>query len=327
MADVIVQKALLYRYSIPLKNYMPQRDGLVIELIDDSARSYFAEAAPLTGRSKESIEKVEREIKNLLPLVLGKSVSTLMGLTLSDTSLAASVSFALFGALHQMLYPYKEISCPISALLMGSYDKIKEDLHRRRDLGMTHVKLKTSNLSPAEAKKIVAELMGRYTLRIDLNRSWSASEVREFFSCYENDVFDYVEEPGLCDIAHPIALDETLVAEKTNEALMRPNVKALVIKPTILGMGPSVHSLIDWGRKNKKTLSLSSSFETGLGLYQIALAARFFDIDSAPLGLDTYRYLTFDILQNRHMIKEGKMYFSAPHIDRSLIDKGVLCLI
>jgi O-succinylbenzoate synthase len=134
-------------------------------------------------------------------------------------------------------------------------------------------------LALKEAVALVKEHLGK-NLRVDCNRAWSLDEALEFASHFQASDFEYLEEPTKSveelisfskKTGFPIALDESIHTDWTQI----PTLKAIVVKPTVVGFIPRVPPHLK--------LILSSGHESGLGLVHIANLAK----PKWPVGLDT----------------------------------------
>jgi molybdopterin/thiamine biosynthesis adenylyltransferase len=77
-----------------------------------------------------------------------------------------------------------------------------------------------------------------------------------------------------------------------------PQLRALVLKPTLLGALANSEALVARARELKLKVIVSSCFESGLGLGQLARLAGEWAPDQAP-GLDTRRWLARDLLDKQ----------------------------
>jgi O-succinylbenzoate synthase len=154
--------------------------------------------------------------------------------------------------------------------------------------GFTTLKLKLGPLSLEDAIELTRRYVGAYKLRLDFNRAWTPSKVLDFTSHFSPSDFEYLEEPtddlGALATSFPIASDES-----QNYSLP---IKAAVVKPTIVGSIP----------KLDVPVVLSSAYESGLGLLQIARRA---PVDTLPLGLDTVQ--SNDLLIPPLKAEEGRL--------------------
>lgn len=241
----------LYRYRLPFKNGT-YREGLILE-----SDNHYGEIAPLPGFSKETLLDAQKEA---LDWIQFKKKPTL-----------PSVQFGI-SSLQKRLKP---IHLPLSAL--GSKP------------GFSTVKLKLGHLPLSDAISLVKEHSKHASLRLDCNRAWTLEEALSFASHFKPTDFLYLEEPVKTfeeliafsqKTQFPIALDESI----HNNWSLIPSLKAIVVKPTLLGSIPRVPPHLD--------LILSSSYESGIGLLHIAHLSQ----NALPVGLDTYTAFQEDLL-------------------------------
>ncbi len=266
----------LYQYKIDVDSQnWKVREGLILQCGDN-----FGEIAPLPGFSRETLDEARAETFKWLHF---KTPPTL-----------PSVQFGIACAQR----PLRSIQLPLCAL--GPRE------------GFSTVKLKLGHLSLNEAISFTKEHLGRYRLRLDCNRSWSLDQALEFTRHFKKEDFVYLEEPvktfdELISFSQktqfPLAVDESIHCDWSK----LPSLKALVVKPTVVGHIPSVPPHLD--------LVLSSAYESGLGLLHIAHMAN----NSIPIGLDTYRALKNDLLIHPIQCKGGTFSWNAtnPPIDVS----------
>jgi O-succinylbenzoate synthase len=157
-------------------------------------------------------------------------------------------------------------------------------------------------------------------LRLDANRSWSVRDALNFMARAAEFNIEYIEEP-VQDFNHlkmllkdgspslPVALDESLM-QITPRILPRlPALKAIVIKPTLLGLDRALR----FSRKAQDigiTPVISSSFESSLGLFTLASMAAGINGGQVPAGLDTLDWLAEDVLEPPLQIQAGKIYLA-----------------
>ena len=272
----------LYSYNIPLSP-SGQREGIILK-----TDGGWGEIAPLPGWSSDTLEEAIESIHT------------------------APTSAAWFG-LSCVKTPWKSAFPEISISALAS---TIEDAEAAVKNGYRTIKLKVGSLLPSSAIAFVKSVQDLgVSLRIDVNRRWTKQQALYFFERVDPKGIEYVEEPvsnpdDLQDLGHlPIALDETL------KDSVNLNVQAFVLKPTILG--ERLNMLIELGKKHKKKLIFSSSYETGIGLLHIAhLQAT--HAPNLAVGLDTYRAFTQHLLPIS--VKKGILCSDPlPPVDQSLL--------
>lgn len=256
----------LYEYNLA-------RRGLLLQI-----DSQFGEIAPLPGFSKETLEEARTE--------------TIEWMKTKKSPTLPSVKWGIECAQK----PLQSVHLPLSAL--GPKE------------GFSTVKLKLGHLSIQEAIHFVQKFVGKFHLRLDCNKAWSLAEALTFTSHFKPTDFEYMEEPvqsfeELIEFSKatqfPIALDES-IGSNWNAI---PTLKAIVVKPMIVGGIPPIHASLQ--------LILSSSYESGLGLLHIANRSS----NPLPLGLDTYQ--TPDLLHTPITCAKGVFSWqkSSPLLDLS----------
>lgn len=215
-----------------------KREGLILQNGD-----HFGEIAPLPGFSKETLGEAE--------------IEALQWIRENREPRLPSVRFGIDCAKRSL----NSVKIPLCSL--------------GQKMGFPTVKLKLGHLTVPEAIDFVKSKKG--ALRLDCNRKWTLNQAIEFTTYFKSTDFLYMEDPTEDLVAFskatgfPVAIDG-LLPSNWREI---PTLKAIVIKPTIVGYIPDVPPHLD--------LILSSSYESGLGLLHIANLA----ISSLPIGLDT----------------------------------------
>lgn len=220
-----------------VKKLYQYRNHLLVQ-IDDC----WGEISPLPGFSKETLDEAKKEVQQVLQENTQPTLpSVIFGLSVS---------------------PLTSVKVPLCAL------------HRPHD-GCKSLKLKVGDLTVAEAVQLVKQYVGKFRLRIDCNRKWSATQALDFTKHFKPSDFEYLEEPTM-DLLEfskqsdfPIALDESL-----RDNLHIPSAKYAVIKPTLSGIVPQL----------SLPIVLSSSYESSLGILQIARLGK----KEIAHGLDTF---------------------------------------
>ncbi len=291
-----IQSIFSFPNEIPLLSGQP-RSGALINLTGTKGNGGWGEIAPLPKWSKESLEDSLLQLNQKKDEILRiEWTAQTCSQQLEKLQLLPSLLFGLESALLSMLSPLSAHKVPVSALLMGSPQEITEQAALRHAEGYTVAKLKVSNLPHREAVRLIHELKDKFCLRIDVNRAWKTFDSLRFFSQFPLDAFDYVEEPfenpeDLALFSHPLAVDESFPENLSLQQLeLLPTLKALIYKPTIQGGMTRCLPLYDWSKKRGVDLVLSSTFESDIGLANIASMAHRLSL-SAAVGIGTYHYL------------------------------------
>lgn len=286
----------LHPYTVPLTNGQI-RSGVLINIVDAQGNSGWGDIAPLPRWSKETLDDAFTQLDQKQDQIIKITwAAHTCFKELEKLNLFPSVSFGLESALLALLAPLPEHTVVTSALFMGSVPEILMQAKLRQAEGYTSAKLKVSNLSFEDAEYVTNELKHLFRLRIDVNRAWPKEDSLRFFAKFPFDTFDYVEEPfqnphDLAEFSHPLAVDESYPQDLSLEQLNSlPALKAIIYKPTLQGGMLGCLALREWARKRELTLVLSGSFESDVGVVNVASLARRLSL-SAPVGVGTYHYL------------------------------------
>lgn len=159
-------------------------------------------------------------------------------------------------------------------------------------------KVKAGHLS---LKKALQNIPQVDSMRIDFNRKWSLEDALLFAKHYD---VEYFEEPLMqkedaAQFPYPVALDESL---REKNMPHYPNVVAHVIKPTMQGLP------IATSQKGIDFI-LSSSYETELGIHQIAKLAHRLALPLKPMGLATCHLFEEPLFEEEPYIEESILHF------------------
>lgn len=220
--------------------------GLVLELESQTKKTY-GEIAPLKGFSKETTKDAFKQLIR----VISQGV---------HEDLYPSVAFGIFSAFAAQ----KEAPSPLPSV------PVKE-------------KVKVGHLNIDQAAAIVKQAD-----RIDVNRKWTLKQAIEFGRRFPQNFFEYIEEPVdrfedlkvfVETTGHGIALDETLREKSLEEIDRLPNIKALVIKPTLQ---QNFFTLL---HQKRYPIIMSSSYETPIGIRSIVEWMKRLEIPLLKMGL------------------------------------------
>ena len=270
----------LYQYALPLNAFYEMREGFVLKVTFQDGSLGWGEVAPLPGRSRESLLEAKEQLLQALSGTL-------------HSPPFPSVAFGLESALVPYTPPRKRF--PLWALLGGTVEMIQEKAKRAEQEGFRAIKIKVSDLSQKEAESVITPLIGKFQLRIDVNRAWTFDEAVSFFSQFPESAISCIEEPTheldqLHRFPFPFALDESLSDISFSQLSLFPHLTTLIIKPTVSGGTYALKILEQLGKK----IIFTGAFESGIGTAQIAMLTHQLQLTDAPLGLDTYRFLKQD---------------------------------
>ena len=105
----------------------------------------------------------------------------------------------------------------------------------------------------------------------------------------------------------PIALDETLVEKGLTYASQLKNIKAYILKPSLLGGFDASAKFIEYAKTKNITPVISAAFETSISLKAYSIFAAKMNLSNIHHGLDTLKFLKSDILENPFKVTNGKV--------------------
>lgn len=300
----------LYSFSLPLKknidfkgNKLNSREGIWLIQHNSSGQDFIGEASPLPGFSNETLQQSQQQLLTLLMASREDQRKYL------SHPLYASTHFALFCLQQQIPWCTPPANGLINVpLLQGSQQDI---LIRYQLLKYPNIiKLKVAKRSMEEEVDLIhkmIQLNPAVRFRLDANQQWSALQYTAFLSLINTSHIDYIEEPthSIKESIHisnkfniSIGLDESLL---TNHPLPIANcIKALIIKPTLLGDPQYIAALLKHAQQHQLLVSISASFESPIALNQLQhLAVKWqqaYKIE-IHLGLDTLNAFEDSILE------------------------------
>lgn len=298
----------LYRYQLPFTqplkfhgHTIQQREGLLLHW-----GSSWSEIAPLPGFSRETLEEAQQEtIAFLTAFKQGKTIPVS----------CPSVQFGLDCARrswpvlkHTPLPPYLLLQCSPDDIVW-SWKEWLYDYPLR-------IKLKIARYPMRDELAMIRELIRlapKTKLILDANQQWTREEAWTFMGHLDPSHIEYVEDPcaTYADIRavanHTgigVALDEILCCENNWDYF--PLLKALIIKPMLIGSLEKCHDMVVKAKANGVKVVISSSHESQLGNRLLALLATEWSPEQAP-GLDTLRYFTDTVLDEKQQIDVNKL--------------------
>lgn len=296
--------ATVYTYLRRLRGQ--KRKGLFLKLEGKNGQKSWGEIAPLALFSDESYEQAAGQLLKQLPSLLLNRCDL--------TSLFPSVHFGIESALLDFHIPNPFYPIPVQALLAGSPEEML--VKARYVTCYRAVKIKVGHLAIEESiplvKKLLPFLSGK--IRIDANQKWSYDQGMAFARSFPRDTFDYFEEPftkikDYLAFPYPIALDETSRSSQLAHFFDLPQLKALILKPMLIGGLAKLVPLLQKARQKKISCIFSSSYETDLGIALIAKMANRLHLPKIPMGLDTYSSFRDQPFFQKITCTKGTLYF------------------
>lgn len=348
---MLITSVKIFRYSLPLinipfssKNKITVREGLILKLGFDESFASLGEIAPLPGFSNAGIGECLTNFKAAVPFLIKESVSGgLPGLEaglfsrLNKIRMYPEVRFGiemavLNGAAVQSrmaLSKFLSGSSADTVVLNGLFADTNEPLeHQVGQLlrkGYKLIKLKAKGSVDEDAgrlKAVVNILNNRAQVHVDANQKWSFEDAVLFSEKTKGLDIKYIEEP-FADISRipeffrrtniPAALDESLVSPGFDYSKTHPGIKFLVLKPMLLGGIREVLRIVNCAKKNGMRCIISSSFESGLGLWTLAHLAAGAGKD-VTAGLDTLQWFESDLLKSPLPVNKGEIIVSGKSV-------------
>ncbi len=274
---MIISSAAVYRFVLPLKYSLPlkgsslaNREGLIVELKTDQGKCRYGEASPLTDFSRESFLEAEASLVCVIAEFLEKN-------TLPE-DLPASVSFAIESALDPFESDVSDRDLKVAPLLMGDRADILLRLENWDFPWPREFKLKVGRQSVefdiANTLQILEILPKSVKLRLDANQQWTFNQAIAYAENIPVQRVSYIEEPMVTACRNEAffhasglgyALDETL-QKKEYSYKKTDGLKALVIKPTLVGGLSRYQNWLKQARKDSVRIVFSSAFESHLGV-------------------------------------------------------------
>jgi O-succinylbenzoate synthase len=298
--------ATVHEYTRPFGNQM--RKGLLLQLEGDDGTESWGEIAPLKNFSDESFEQAKAELLEELPHLLYEQWH--------PEYLSPSVHFGIESAILDLTLPTVSMPIPINALIAGTPDEMR--VQAQNLIGYEAVKIKVGHLQLEESIDLVEELLSMMPegmkVRIDANQSWTYDDGMTFARSFTPDTFEYLEEPfkafdDYVAFPYPIALDETVRLAPSTSYLSLPHLRALIIKPTLMGGCTKLVPLLREAKQKDVDFILSSSYESELGIGLLAKVASRLQLPPVPMGLDTYRLFKDRLFEETINCNEGKLTF------------------
>ena len=310
---------------------LQSRRGIIVELIDETGCTAFGEVAPLVGFSLESLDDAERQLNRLrfsvTDVVIPDNLEELSGdfeTWLGAWDLSPSVRFGFEAAILSLIaarrgvplcrlisdHPLNKIT--VNALLTGEQSEVLERAGILRNDGWRAFKLKVGRRSVDDDIRLTQQVRQRIgpdaILRLDANQRYSHTDFNQLALGVQGCDIDYIEEPlsssadlrvllGASETPLPLALDETLQTMKPDDLHRCHNIKAIVLKPTMLGLERAAQfARVAIGRGVETVIG--SSFESGVGLVTLAQVAAGINATDIPVGLDTSGWFRRDLLSS-----------------------------
>ncbi len=349
-----IDKINLYTYELPLtktlninNQLIELRQGAIICLSDKDGNKGFGEIAPLPGLHPEKyndvldqLNKICRELIDTNVIDTKKffdSIGQIPGYKYWYPSVRFGIESALINLAKILEADFPNIvrddpfrnNISVNALVAGDRDIVLDTVSQKLSENFKCIKLKVGRDTiekDVDIVQVVAKLIkNKATFRLDANRAWDLPTAINFLTVVKNCTIEFIEEPlqnpaQLPDLFKktniPFALDESLTDQSLDITKSQSWIKALVIKPSVIGSVSRTFQLIKFARKTGLSAVISDTFQSGIGLSFLAWIASFVEKDT-PMGFDTYQSLADDILIDRLNVVQGN-YFLKDVLQKSM---------
>ncbi|MDC0253496.1 hypothetical protein OAK75_01260 [Bacteriovoracales bacterium] len=293
----------LKKVTLPFKrplqigqNKLHTKTSLYLTLYFSGGFSGTGEISLLPGLIDLTPEEAKKETLNYLTPLRGLSLNIKKDLKITrplfnllpTQMLSSPVLFGIEMAL--MSKPFQEICVPINDLIYpgGKHPKTSNPT----------VKVKIGRKE--EEVQFLNQLgkMEGISLRLDGNRNFSVNKLLTFLKKLEPQTqkkIEYLEEPLEKISDWPEVHEKTGLSLGIDESLLEynknvpPGTSTFIIKPSFHGGISKTLSLFKDAKKRNIKCVVSSTFETSLGLYTLALLAK--NNSKTPAGINTFNYL------------------------------------
>lgn len=298
-----MKSAVLYRYALPMDSgvilrhtRLAVRDGFLLECrVGD--KSGWGEIAPLPEFSLETLEQAQWQAQDVL-------TDWLQGNVIDLEALYPSVAFGFSVALAELNGDIPLAgNYRVAPLCSGDPDELIEKLPEMAGKKVAKIKVGMYEaIRDGMVVNILLEVQPDLTLRLDANRQWSPEKATKF-AHYIHPNFRsriaFLEEPCHTPSQSLAFSKETGIALAWDETLRdidfdlgaleraaKEGLKAIVIKPTLIGSLEKVQTLVKKAHQLGIDAVISSSLESSFGLNQLARIADWLTPKTLP-GLDT----------------------------------------
>ncbi|OWO82918.1 o-succinylbenzoate synthase [Photorhabdus luminescens] len=302
-----MRTATLYRFKLPMEasvilryQRFKTRDGFLVHL-QENGQQGWGEISPLPEFSKETVEQAgEAAVAWLKQWRLGAE---------PDESELPSVAFGISCALAELQGKLpKDANYRKAPLCNGDPDELIVRLSNMSGQKVAKVKVGLYEaVRDGMVVNVLLEAVPDLSLRLDANRSWSRAKADSFAKYVNPDYRSrivFLEEPCQTpeqslafarEIGIAIAWDES-VRDEGFKVEVQKGVRAIVIKPTLIGSLARCCQLISAAHNAGLEAVISSSIETSFGLTQLARIAHWLTPATTP-GLDTLELIQFQLVR------------------------------
>lgn len=334
---------IFYKFKTKLKQTLfikdvavRYRENIICKFINTNHEIVWSEMSPLKNFNQDTLFHSYLEFLRIKNFLLGidwnweKLFSETPYLCfLSNKNLFPSLHFCIEIAIYKFFtnksgnIAKSNIKIPINILVINTSKNLNaQQLKSIHTTNCQAIKLKLSHLKIQEAIKFVQAIiiakLSTTTMRLDINSKWSFTQFIDFIKYFNPVAFEYIEEPVnslkklklLSRESHyPIALDESLQAFSLATIFSFSSIKAIIIKPGLVGNLQEVINLLNLAFKKDIIPIFTGIFESDIGIMNILCLIYNLDI-YLPVGFDTYNWIQdeFLLLANQLYCKNNYLY-------------------
>ena len=297
MAKILAYEIKDYRFPFKrelklISQTLTTRDGCFLKLCLDDGSSKVVELAPFPTVHKESLSEARKQLEEIMEKHLEEDLRLLESYILNE-ALMPSVSFCISQLFEDKLFTADENFIPTNSTLI-QLDSIDIDYTKNCSF---KIKLGRDSFTREYEKleMIHQRLPADKLLRLDPNQSLDIEQVSAIIDLLGSQRIEYLEEPfsnvddcKKIKAAYPnisIALDESLWDVEPKN--IPDFCDVIIMKPTRFH---SLHSIKDFIGQAKKTVVLSSCYESARCLKTYQKICSFFSL-SCDMGFGSYEWI------------------------------------
>ncbi len=317
----------IFRYRIPLSSPLTtsrdyHRSGIILFLYDKYGHCGAGEIAPLEGLSRETLGEALKQVVSISDVIKGAGLDSIdssrlfpsvrFGLELATLTLKANqTGIPVWKELDEKEVIKRGARIRISALIPW-HSNSEEELLDLMSKGYNSFKIKANRIEDARLINSLRQMGGNgIDIIIDANKAFSLEEgIRFGRSVYPSDI-RYIEDPlkeiyKLKEFSQKTGISIGIDQDINNRDIREgDHIKAWVIKPGIVAGLRETITLIKEALKKDITPVLSNPFYSGIGVCALILLASAHIPEHIPMGLDPYRWIKEDILEEPLDFKNG----------------------
>ena len=316
-----IYRVQLFEYAIPMahpvqmsKTVVETRQLLLLNFLLPETQRWI-EVSPLPGFSRETIQTCIAQLQAIFARKPSLSIGELLrAIKASSTDLCSSVSYSLSQLAEPAIGLEVDVDVSIKSWprvkicpLVLNEDKIPNAPVVKMKVGRDTLRNDIERINTVLAG---SEFTGQ--LRLDANQQWAQEDIETLCKAVDCTRIQWLEDPIANTDAYknwpsysaiPLALDESLYQQPnphSNFPIVGLPVRALILKPTILGQGRFWHYVHEAKKYNVQTV-ISSSFEGPVGMTSLHDLANKLSPEEYH-GLDTLKYFAMDYQQKLNSI-------------------------